>query len=250
VYVIDVSQAVEHDHPNALLFLRKDCENAVHFFRKHGVARVPHLQPLFEFVVDATIRPDDVDAAYERMLVASEAGEGDAHADGGDGGRDGAAARAEAQIAEAVFAQMHIPRTMDELAIRDAERDVATIAAGKGASLAYSKVMGLNAALQETSEGVAATADGAASGAPAAAGVEGEEEGEEEEESDDESDDEGEEGEEGEERRRGNRRQLHRDEDKDAKRERKAAVKAAQKEARTHKTPKHVKKAKCKAGKK
>lgn len=27
VYIIDVSQAVEHDHPHALEFLRKDCAN-------------------------------------------------------------------------------------------------------------------------------------------------------------------------------------------------------------------------------
>ena len=36
VYVIDVSQSVEHDHPNALVFLRKDCENALLWFRKCG----------------------------------------------------------------------------------------------------------------------------------------------------------------------------------------------------------------------
>jgi len=50
VYVIDVSQSVEHDHPNALVFLRKDCENAISFFRKNGVATVPSLQQLFGFV--------------------------------------------------------------------------------------------------------------------------------------------------------------------------------------------------------
>lgn len=27
VYIIDVSQSVEHDHPHALEFLRKDCVN-------------------------------------------------------------------------------------------------------------------------------------------------------------------------------------------------------------------------------
>ena len=27
IYVIDVSQSVEHDHPHALEFLRKDCTN-------------------------------------------------------------------------------------------------------------------------------------------------------------------------------------------------------------------------------
>lgn len=26
-YIIDVSQSVEHDHPHALEFLRKDCSN-------------------------------------------------------------------------------------------------------------------------------------------------------------------------------------------------------------------------------
>jgi serine/threonine-protein kinase RIO1 len=27
IYIIDVSQSVEHDHPHALEFLRKDCTN-------------------------------------------------------------------------------------------------------------------------------------------------------------------------------------------------------------------------------
>lgn len=34
VYVIDVSQAVEHDHPMALDFLRRDCVNINDFFKK------------------------------------------------------------------------------------------------------------------------------------------------------------------------------------------------------------------------
>ena len=33
----DVSQSVEHDHPQALEFLRKDCSNITAFFRKSGV---------------------------------------------------------------------------------------------------------------------------------------------------------------------------------------------------------------------
>ena len=32
-YVIDVSQSVEHDHPHALEFLRKDLHNVTEFFR-------------------------------------------------------------------------------------------------------------------------------------------------------------------------------------------------------------------------
>uniref|UniRef100_A0AAQ5XXP4 Serine/threonine-protein kinase RIO1 n=1 Tax=Amphiprion ocellaris TaxID=80972 RepID=A0AAQ5XXP4_AMPOC len=37
-YIIDVSQSVEHDHPHALEFLRKDCSNVNEFFGKRGVA--------------------------------------------------------------------------------------------------------------------------------------------------------------------------------------------------------------------
>ena len=34
LYVIDVSQSVEHDHPHATAFLRKDCTNVTDFFRR------------------------------------------------------------------------------------------------------------------------------------------------------------------------------------------------------------------------
>ena len=37
-YFIDVSQSVEHDHPHALEFLRKDLVNVNDFFRRKGVA--------------------------------------------------------------------------------------------------------------------------------------------------------------------------------------------------------------------
>ena len=37
VYVIDVSQSVEHDHPMALDFLRRDCSNVNDFFKKKGL---------------------------------------------------------------------------------------------------------------------------------------------------------------------------------------------------------------------
>lgn len=37
LYIIDVSQSVEHDHPHALEFLRSDCLNITDFFGKRGV---------------------------------------------------------------------------------------------------------------------------------------------------------------------------------------------------------------------
>ena len=50
-FIIDVSQSVEHDHPHALEFLRKDLTNVTEFFRRLGVA-VLGLRELFDWVVD------------------------------------------------------------------------------------------------------------------------------------------------------------------------------------------------------
>ena len=52
VYVIDVSQAVEMDHPHALDFLKRDCQNINAFFARKGVD-VLSLRGLYEFVVRA-----------------------------------------------------------------------------------------------------------------------------------------------------------------------------------------------------
>ena len=121
VYVIDVSQSVEHDHPNALLFLRKDCENAISFFHKHGVRPLPGLQALFDFVVDRRVQSaDDADlAAFHNLMAAAAASPAASASCGGGDGVLGVSA--EAQVAEAVFAQMHIPRTLEEVSTKQME---------------------------------------------------------------------------------------------------------------------------------
>ncbi len=128
VWVIDVSQAVEHDHPNALLFLRKDCENMIVFFRRLRVAPLPSLQQLFDFVTDPNLRKGPLgtwEEACEEMLMAAEAGpsavEGEA-----------AVEAAEAEVVERVFAQMYIPRTLEELNTKQIERDVTKAEKEKG----------------------------------------------------------------------------------------------------------------------
>jgi len=63
VYVIDVSQSVEHDHPHALEFLRKDCTNINFFFRKNGVSTMT-LKELFDFVVDPTINQENIEVTF------------------------------------------------------------------------------------------------------------------------------------------------------------------------------------------
>ena len=37
LFVIDVSQSVEHDHPRSLEFLRMDVKNITHFLQRRGV---------------------------------------------------------------------------------------------------------------------------------------------------------------------------------------------------------------------
>lgn len=50
VYVIDVSQSVESDHPSALDFLRKDASAVNDYFRKVGRLNVMTTRQLFEFI--------------------------------------------------------------------------------------------------------------------------------------------------------------------------------------------------------
>eukprot|EP00392_Amoebophrya_sp_AT5.2_P009530 g9558.t1 len=50
LYMIDVSQSVEMDHPQALDFLKRDCQNVSSFFQKNGVDVLP-LRSLYQWVV-------------------------------------------------------------------------------------------------------------------------------------------------------------------------------------------------------
>ncbi|PNY15166.1 serine/threonine-protein kinase RIO1-like protein [Trifolium pratense] len=66
LYIIDVSQAVDPDHPHALDFLREDIIHVTDFFKKNGVG-VMTLRELFDFIVDASIADDDVDSYLEKV---------------------------------------------------------------------------------------------------------------------------------------------------------------------------------------
>ncbi|XP_075682781.1 serine/threonine-protein kinase RIO1 isoform X2 [Rhinoderma darwinii] len=108
VYIIDVSQSVEHDHPHALEFLRKDCANVNDFFVKYEVA-VMTVRELFEFVTDPSINPDNMDAYLEKaMEIAAERTEEERS------NQD--------QVDEEVFKKAYIPRTLNE--VKNFERDV------------------------------------------------------------------------------------------------------------------------------
>ncbi len=66
LYFIDVGQAVEHDHPYALEFLRADCTNISEFFAKRGVLAMPP-RGLFDFVTDVNITADRIETYLENV---------------------------------------------------------------------------------------------------------------------------------------------------------------------------------------
>ncbi|XP_062589763.1 serine/threonine-protein kinase RIO1-like [Saccostrea cucullata] len=134
VYVIDVSQSVEHDHPCALEFLRKDCTNITEFFKKKDVSTLT-VKELFDFVTDATITEDNIDLYLEKaMTLTSQRTTNDV--------------TEQEKIDEEVFKHSFIPRNLDE--VIDFERDVILAKEGQTDGMLYHTLMGL----QENLEGV------------------------------------------------------------------------------------------------
>jgi RIO kinase 1 len=64
VYVIDVSQSVETDHPAALDFLRKDASNVNDFFGKVGKLDVMNTRQLFDFITAVIEDNEDAEMEY------------------------------------------------------------------------------------------------------------------------------------------------------------------------------------------
>ncbi|CAI5440131.1 unnamed protein product [Caenorhabditis angaria] len=64
LYIIDVSQSVEQDHPHALEFLRMDCNNVNKYFRELGV-RVLSVRRLFEIIVDPLMSVKEMENILE-----------------------------------------------------------------------------------------------------------------------------------------------------------------------------------------
>lgn len=126
-YIIDVSQSVEHDHPQALEFLRKDCTNITEFFRKKYV-HVMTVKELFEFITDPTITEDNLEEYLE-------------HAQKKATSRDFLSKSVEDEVSEAVFQKIFIPRSLTEVA--SFEQDVNQIQSGQTLDVAYQTVTGL-----------------------------------------------------------------------------------------------------------
>ncbi|XP_044735344.1 serine/threonine-protein kinase RIO1 [Chrysoperla carnea] len=131
IVIIDVSQSVEHDHPHALEFLRKDCTNISDFFRKNNVATMT-IKELFDFITDPTINENNMDAVLEKISEKSAE-------------RSFEDMSAQEAVEEAVFMQRFIPKRLMEVV--DFERDIAKAKTGEGDDLIYKKLTGLKSDL-------------------------------------------------------------------------------------------------------
>ncbi|GBG66423.1 hypothetical protein CBR_g61467 [Chara braunii] len=127
IYIIDVSQSVDLDHPRVLDFLREDCMHVTDFFQKKGVETM-YLRELFDFVTDPTITEDTLDVYLEeaQARIKNRAIE----------------PSAEEKVKEAVFRQAFIPRTLEQVV--NHERDAERIASGKDLEgIYYQTLVGL-----------------------------------------------------------------------------------------------------------
>ncbi|XP_032666346.1 serine/threonine-protein kinase RIO1 isoform X2 [Odontomachus brunneus] len=129
--IIDVSQSVEHDHPMALEFLRKDCTNITEFFKKHNVA-VMTVKELFDFITDPTINENNMD---EYLDVMDE--------------KKKQKADQESDFEEQVFKQAYIPQSLVQ--VIDFERDINLAKSGKE-NLIYKTLIGLKTDLSKPAE--------------------------------------------------------------------------------------------------
>ncbi|XP_053669738.1 serine/threonine-protein kinase RIO1 [Anopheles nili] len=108
IVIIDVSQSVEHEHPHALEFLRKDCSNVTDFFHKREVSTMT-VKELFDFITDLSITPETMEQRLEQMSERIANRSFDEFTE-------------KQKLDEAVFKQIFIPKSLHE--VYDVERDV------------------------------------------------------------------------------------------------------------------------------
>ena len=210
IVVIDVSQSVENDHPRSLDFLRKDCFNINHYFRKKQILTLT-LKELFDFATDPNLADEDVDQYLEKAKELASS-------------RSFQVLEDLEKQEEQVFLKSYIPRRLDQ--VIDAERDIESVR-NTGDDMIYST-------LTSTKHGDPVTGDESGNS-------------EEGSQSCDDSDllpiDSNK-------KTGFVSSARPRDEDPEERKLRKKAVKEAQREKRKEKTPKHVKKRLAKVGKK
>ncbi|MCJ1276508.1 protein kinase rio1 [Puttea exsequens] len=209
LWLIDVSQSVEHDHPRSLEFLRMDIKNVDDFFRRKGVNVLPE-KIVFKFVTSAQGSTKSNAIAVDLRTLFENRSEDDADEN------------ADTEVDNRVFRNQYIPQTLEQ--VYDVERDAAQVAKGGQDDLVYRDLLAQKLASEkpptEPNQSNDPTTNSDAESDPSSS-----------------SDDEGERDEFDRNPPRGKRF-----EDKNVKKEHKKQVKEEKKEKRGHKIPKHIKK--------
>ena len=123
LYIIDVSQSVEHDHPRSLEFLKIDIKNISDFFKRKGVDTINEIS-VFEFITKPNLgsrtNGETEDAATSRFLRELPRGTGE-------------------EVEERFFREAYVPRTLEE--VYDVERDAEKFSRGEGFNLVYRELL-------------------------------------------------------------------------------------------------------------
>lgn len=126
LWIIDVSQSVEHDHPRSLEFLRMDIKNVSDYFKRKGVNTLPE-RIIFEFVTATQGTLDQ--RAMEKFLEELHEARPDADEE----------AMANAEVDSEVFRNQYIPQTLEQ--VYDIERDAEQVEGGGGENLIYRNLL-------------------------------------------------------------------------------------------------------------
>ena len=122
LWLIDVSQSVEHDHPRSLEFLRMDIKNVSDFFRRKSVDVLSE-KSTFGFITatQGSTAPEAMATALQKLFEnrPKEIEEDDA----------------KAEIDTEVFRNQYIPQTLEQ--VYDIERDAGEFAKGGQDNLVY-----------------------------------------------------------------------------------------------------------------
>lgn len=108
LYIIDVSQSVEHDHPKAYEFLRMDIKNVGNFFRRRGVATLGD-RAVFDFIFAKDLPVEEPGMGEEAERLLRERASREEEAGGDDAGFDAE------EVDTEVFRNQYIPQTVHEI---------------------------------------------------------------------------------------------------------------------------------------
>ena len=128
LWIIDVSQSVEHDHPRSLEFLRMDIKNVGGFFQRKGVDTLSE-RTIFSFITseEGSVKMVDMASTLERMQDTQQGVETEPQR------------IADEEVDKEVFRNQYIPQTLEQ--VYDVERDAGQVGRGGKEDLVYKNLL-------------------------------------------------------------------------------------------------------------